>query len=52
MYADIVERLQDELGIIYLYHENLYTGASSDIVGLEYYGDGLLRLKTAGLAQG
>jgi peptide/nickel transport system substrate-binding protein len=52
MYADIVQRLQDELGIIYLYHENLYTGASSDIVGLEYYGDGLLRLKTAGLAAG
>jgi peptide/nickel transport system substrate-binding protein len=51
MYAEIVERLQDSLGIVYLYHENLFTGASSDLVGLEYYGDGLLRLKTAGLAK-
>jgi peptide/nickel transport system substrate-binding protein len=52
MYADIVQKLQDSLGIIYLYHENLYTGASSDVVGLEYHGDGLLRLKEAGLAAG
>jgi peptide/nickel transport system substrate-binding protein len=52
MYADIVRELQDSLGIIYLYHENLYTGASSDVVGLEYHGDGLLRLKEAGLAAG
>ena len=52
MYADIVQELQDSLGIIYLYHENLYTGASSDIVGLQYHGDGLLRLKEAGLAAG
>lgn len=52
MYADIVEKLQDELGIVYLYHENLFTGATTDLVGLEYHGDGLLRLKSAGLAAG
>jgi peptide/nickel transport system substrate-binding protein len=52
MYADIVRKAQETLGIIYLYHENLFTGASADIVGLEYHGDGLLRLKEAGLAAG
>jgi peptide/nickel transport system substrate-binding protein len=51
MYADIIRELQDRLGIVYLYHETLLTGATNELVGLEYYGDGLLRFKTAGLAR-
>ncbi|HEX2174983.1 MAG TPA: ABC transporter substrate-binding protein [Nocardioidaceae bacterium] len=50
LYADIIDAVRERANIIYLYHENLFTGASSDIVGLQYHGDGLLRLKTAGLA--
>jgi peptide/nickel transport system substrate-binding protein len=50
IYADAIEAIREQHNIVYLYHEVLFTGASADIVGLEYHGDGLLRLKTAGLA--
>lgn len=50
IYADVIDAIRERRNIIYLYHENLFTGASADVVGLEYHGDGLLRLKSAGLA--
>ena len=50
IYADVIDAIRERRNIIYLYHENLFTGASADVVGLQYHGDGLLRLKSAGLA--
>lgn len=50
IYAEVIQAVRDRRNIIYLYHQNLFTGMSADVVGLEFYGDGLLRLKTAGFA--
>jgi peptide/nickel transport system substrate-binding protein len=51
-YADVIDAIKQRRNIIYLYHQNLFTGMNADVVGLEFYGDGLLRLKTAGFAAG
>ena len=48
LYRQAIERMNEIRGIIYLYHEVLFLGASTDVVGVEYYGDGLVRLSRAG----
>lgn len=50
LYAEAMDLIHERRNIIYLYHQNLFTGTGSDVVGIDFYGDGLLRLKTAGLA--
>ncbi|MDP9444731.1 MAG: ABC transporter substrate-binding protein [Actinomycetota bacterium] len=50
LYAEVIDLILQRRNIIYLYHQNLFTGTSADVVGLDFYGDGLLRLKTAGFA--
>ncbi|WP_199432922.1 ABC transporter substrate-binding protein [Qaidamihabitans albus] len=50
LYRQAVERASEVRGIIYLYHENLFLGAAQEIVGLEYFGDGLIRVTNAGFA--
>jgi len=50
IYAEALDLIQQRRNIIYLYHENLFTGSKADVVGMEFYGDGLLRLKSAGFA--
>jgi len=50
LYAQVIDLILQRRNIIYLYHQILYTGTSADVVGLEFYGDGLLRLKSAGFA--
>jgi peptide/nickel transport system substrate-binding protein len=50
IYAEVIQAIRDRKNIVYLYHQNLFTGADADIVGFEFFGDGLLRLKTAGFA--
>lgn len=50
LYSDVIDAIRERRNLIYLYHENLFTGASSEVVGLQYHGDGLIRLKSAGLA--
>jgi peptide/nickel transport system substrate-binding protein len=49
-YDQALELIQQRRNIIYLYHQNLFTGTKADVVGMEFYGDGLLRLKSAGFA--
>lgn len=49
-YAEALDLIQQRRNIVYLYHENLFTGSKADVVGIEFYGDGLLRLKSAGFA--
>jgi len=36
--------------LIYLYHPVNYLATAPNVVGVEYYADGLPRLKTAGFA--
>lgn len=50
LYAEALDLIHERRNIVYLYHENYFTGAGSDVVGMEFYGDGLLRFKTAGFA--
>jgi peptide/nickel transport system substrate-binding protein len=50
IYAQLIQAIRERKNIIYLYHQNLFTGADADLVGFEFFGDGLLRLKTAGFA--
>jgi peptide/nickel transport system substrate-binding protein len=50
IYQRAIELMNEERSIIYLYHEKLVLAASKDVVGVEYFGDGLVRLKTAGFA--
>jgi peptide/nickel transport system substrate-binding protein len=50
LYADALALIHERRNIIYLYHENLFTGLNADVVGIDFYGDGLLRLKTAGFS--
>jgi peptide/nickel transport system substrate-binding protein len=45
IYAQLVDAVRERRNIIYLYHENLFTGAKQEVSGFEVYGDGLPRLK-------
>jgi peptide/nickel transport system substrate-binding protein len=50
IYQQAIELMNEERSIIYLYHDKLFLAASKDVVGVEYFGDGLVRLKAAGFA--
>ncbi len=49
LYTKLVTSINKKLGIIYLYHEKYILGLRKDISGVAFYGDGLIRLKTAQL---
>ncbi len=51
LYTQAIEKEAELNPIIYLYHPVNYLATGPDVVGVEYYADGLPRLKTAGLAQ-
>ena len=51
LYDEVIAKAAENRGIIYLYHPVNYLATGPDVVGIEYYADGLPRLKTAGLAQ-
>ena len=50
LYKTAIEKESELTPIIYLYHPVNYLATGPDVVGVEYYADGLPRLKTAGLA--
>ena len=50
LYKQAIEREAELTPIIYLYHPVNFLATGPDVVGIEYYADGLPRLKTAGLA--
>jgi peptide/nickel transport system substrate-binding protein len=52
LYADAIDLLHEERSIIYLYHEKLYLAANADVVGIDFFGDGLVRFKEAGFSSG
>jgi peptide/nickel transport system substrate-binding protein len=49
-YDMALKRLAASRGMIYLYHNVFYEGMNKNIAGVQYYMDGLPRLKTAGYA--
>lgn len=51
LYSEALDLIGERRNIVYLYHENYFTGTKADVVGIDFYGDGLLRLKSAGFAE-
>ncbi|HZM82644.1 MAG TPA: ABC transporter substrate-binding protein [Candidatus Limnocylindrales bacterium] len=50
LYGKVITKLHDDVPLIYLYRQKNLTGVSQKIVGVQVYGDGLLRFGTAGFA--
>jgi len=50
LYGQVITQLHKDAGIIYLYRQKNFTGVSRKVVGVQVYGDGLLRFETAGFA--
>jgi len=50
LYGKVITKLHDDVPLIYLYRQKNFTGVSSKIVGVQVFGDGLVRLGTAGFA--
>jgi len=50
LYGQVITKLHDDAPLIYLYRQKNLTGVSSKIVGVNVYGDGLLRFGSAGFA--
>jgi peptide/nickel transport system substrate-binding protein len=50
IYSQATQSIMDESPLIYLYHDKYFTGAGKNVVGLQFFGDGLLRLKEAGFS--
>jgi peptide/nickel transport system substrate-binding protein len=49
IYSQIQQILDTDAPLLYIWHDKLFTGASRKVQGMQFYGDGLLRLKEAGL---
>lgn len=48
IYDELTRRVQDAHTMIYLYRQKNYVVASKDVAGIRVYGDGLVRVTTAG----
>ena len=51
LYGQALKAAAEDRAIIYLYHPKNYLVTTPDVAGVDYFADGLPRLKTAGLAQ-
>lgn len=52
LYRRLTELLNEKRSIIYLYHDKYVLGMSKSVSGVQFYGDGLIRLRTAQLDSG
>jgi peptide/nickel transport system substrate-binding protein len=50
LYGQVITQLHQDLPLIYLYRQKNFTGVARTVVGVQVYGDGLLRFATAGFA--
>ena len=50
LYGKVITQLHQDDPLIYLYRLKNFTGVARTVVGVQVYGDGLLRFKTAGFA--
>ncbi len=51
LYSEALQIAAEDRPIIYLYHPVNYLATTPEVAGIEYFADGLPRLKTAGFAQ-
>lgn len=47
IFTQLAQRFLAHNNLIYLYHEKVILGYRANVTGVQYYGDGLIRLKTA-----
>jgi peptide/nickel transport system substrate-binding protein len=52
LFGQVITQLHKDLPIIYLYRLKNFTGVSRKVVGVQMYGDGLMRFAHAGFAAG
>ncbi|MGH3628687.1 MAG: ABC transporter substrate-binding protein [Sciscionella sp.] len=52
LYHQLVQTLNKHLNIIYLYHQKFILGIRSNLTGVHYYPDNLIRLQSAGFTSG
>jgi peptide/nickel transport system substrate-binding protein len=50
LYGQLVTKLREDAPLIYLYRPKNLTGVSGKVVGVQVYGDGIIRAGTAGFA--
>jgi peptide/nickel transport system substrate-binding protein len=50
LFGQVITQLHKDLPIIYLYRQKNFTGVARTIVGVQMYGDGLMRFAHAGFA--
>jgi peptide/nickel transport system substrate-binding protein len=50
LYGKVITQLHKDAPLIYLYRQKNFTGVAKTVVGVQVYGDGLLRFVTAGFA--
>jgi len=50
LYGQVITKLHEDLPLTYLYRAKNLAGASNKVVGVQQFGDGLLRFGTAGFA--
>jgi peptide/nickel transport system substrate-binding protein len=50
LFGQVITQLHKDLPIIYLYRQKNFTGIARTVVGVQMYGDGLMRFAHAGFA--
>jgi peptide/nickel transport system substrate-binding protein len=50
LYGQVITKLHEDAPLIYLYRAKNLTGVSGKVVGVQMYGDGIIRFGTAGFA--
>ena len=50
LYGQVITQLHKDVPIIYVYRVKNFTGVSRSVVGVQMYGDGLMRFAHAGFA--
>jgi peptide/nickel transport system substrate-binding protein len=50
LYGQVITELHKDVPIIYLYRVKNFTGVAKNVVGVQMYGDGLMRFAHAGFA--
>ena len=50
LFGQVITQLHKDLPIIYLYRLKNFTGVARTVVGVQMYGDGLMRFAHAGFA--
>ncbi|OLB64470.1 MAG: ABC transporter substrate-binding protein [Actinobacteria bacterium 13_2_20CM_2_72_6] len=50
LYGQLITKLHEDVPLIYLYRQKNLTGVASKVVGVQVYGDGLIRFGAAGFA--